>query len=342
MNLQARLNQIRQQANQPSHEGITLDPSQVLTVSYSSLEVFNTCPRKFELYKIHPMEMERDTSPALSLGSAVGVGYARYLELIAENKLDYQEILDDVLLETWRAYYPALEDNVRSLSKAHVIVDRLIETPWVPNGVDDPCDWVLASFDGKPAAELSFAIQLTSDIYYTGYLDGVMYSPSTGLYRPLELKTSSLTNNLEVNFKNSAQGLAYALVIDKLNKVKGKQQYTFDVHYRVAQLHRNKELAYQPTIHDFYFHKTLMDRLEWLLGLRLEVDRIGKYLEVSLFPKRGSSCLSWNRPCPFYGVCSLVNTKHSLQLESEKKEFQFYFELDDLIEEALELVNGGV
>jgi len=315
-----------------SIQGITLDTGKVLTVSYSSLEVFNTCPRKFELYKIHPMEAERDTSPALSLGSAVGVGYARYLELSASNRLGYQEMMDDVLLETWRAYYPALEDNIRSISKAHVIVEALMETPWTPNGTDDPCDWELASFEGKPAAELSFCIQLTDTIYYTGYLDGVMYSPSTGKYRPLELKTSSLTNNLEVNFKNSAQGLAYALIIDKLNN----NQQVFDIHYRVAQLHRTKAEAYRPTIYDFYFHKTLMDRLEWLIGLQMEVKKLGMYLEYNLFPKRGSSCLSWNRPCPFFDVCNLTNNKSPMV--SSIKEYQFYFKLDELVEEALELV----
>jgi len=167
-----------------------------------------------------------------------------------------------------------------------------------------------------------------------------MYSASTGLYRPLELKTSSLSSNLEVNFKNSAQGLAYALVIDQLNagNTGQKRQTTFDVHYRVAQLHRTKAEAYQPTIHDFYFHKTLMDRLEWLLGIQMEVARIKQYMDLDLFPKRGSSCLAWMRPCPFYGVCNLTGNRSSAQAEANTKDFQFYFELDELIQDALELV----
>jgi len=319
-----------------ANPGITINTRETLTVSYSSLELFNTCPRKFELYKIHPMEFERDTSPALSLGSAVGVGYARFLELSAQGRLGYNEVQDDVLLETWRAYYPPLEDNLRSLSKAHVIVEALSTTPWKANGADDPCDWVLASFNGKPAVELSFCIQLTPQMVYTGYLDGVMYSSSTGAYRPLELKTSSLTSNLEVNFHNSSQGLAYALIIDTLS---GGKQQVFDVHYRVAQLHRTKAEAYRPTIHDFFFHKTLMDRLEWLIGLQLEVERIGRYLEVSMFPKRGGSCLSWGRPCPFYGVCNITSGSTD-SIKEEEKEFQFYFKLDDLIADALALVDS--
>jgi len=332
--IQERLDLLSKAPDHIIPTGVSINSKDTVSVSYSSLELFNTCPRKFELYKIHPMEFERDTSPALSLGSAVGVGYARYLELIADNKLPYQAIKDDVLLETWRAYYPPLEDNIRSISKAHVIVEALIENPWVANGEDDPCDWVLASFNGKPAAELSFCIQLTDSLVYTGFLDGVMYSPSTGLYRPLELKTSSLANNLEVNFKNSSQGLAYALIIDTLSPT--KPQRTFDVHYRVAQLHRTKAEAFRPTIHDFYFHKTLVDRLEWLMGLKMEVERLAMYTGAHLFPKRGGSCLSWMRPCPFYGVCNLVDLKS--EPKEEIKDYQFYFKLDDLIEEALELV----
>jgi len=76
--LRDRLNKSKQEKEQPRNAGISIDTAKVLTVSYSSLETLNSCPRKFELYKVHPMEMERDNSPALSLGSAVGVGYARY------------------------------------------------------------------------------------------------------------------------------------------------------------------------------------------------------------------------------------------------------------------------
>jgi len=321
------------QALKPKNLGITIDSAVTMNVSYSSLETLSTCPRKFELNKIHPIQAERDTSAAMSLGSAVGVGYARYLELINDPSLTTKQIDDDVLLETWRAYYPPLEDATRSISKAHVIVQALIAKPFLPNGMDDPLDWELAVFDGKPAVELSFCIQLTDNLVYVGYLDGVMYSPSTDKYRPLELKTTSLYDNLKVNFSNSAQGLAYGLILDSIT---ASPQREFDVHYRVAQLHRTKAEAYRPTIHDFYFKKTLTDRLEWLIGLQMEVDRIGTYMKYNLFPKRGGACLTWGKPCQFYGICGLTNNPPLPQ--AKKTDYQFYFNLQDLIKEALDLV----
>jgi len=187
---------------------VTIDNAKDLVLSYSSLETLNTCPRKFELYKVHPYDAPRDTSPALSQGSAVGNGYAAYLEGKSE---------EEVRFATWLNYYPPLEDNVRTLTKAQVIVQALIDNPMAKEDADDPCDWELAKFNGVASTELSFAIRISPTMVYVGYLDAVLYSPSTGKYRPLELKTSSLASDkLEANFKNSAQGLAYALVLDTL------------------------------------------------------------------------------------------------------------------------------
>jgi len=305
--------------------GVTIDPSKDLVLSYSSLELYHSCPRKFELYKVHPVDAPRDTSPALSQGSAVGHGYAAHLMGQGEEQTRF---------ETWLNYYPPLEDNVRTMAKAQVIVQALIDTPMKPENEDDPLDWELAYFNNQPTTELSFCIRLTENMVYVGYLDAVLYSPSTGRYRPLELKTSSLQEQtLEVNFKNSAQGLAYALVLDT---ILGKPQETFAIQYRVAQVHRTKELQYRPTIHDFYFTKTLVDRLEWLIGLKMEVESIQNSLDLEMFPKRGSSCLAWNRPCQFYGICNLTN-KRSSNVVAEPKDYQFYWDLEELIQQALEL-----
>jgi len=301
-----------------------IDSAKDLVLSYSSLETLHSCPRKFELYKVHPMDAPRETSPALSQGSAVGNGYAAHLMGLGEEQTRFQ---------TWLNYYPPLEDNVRSMTKAQVIVQALIDTPMKKEGTEDPMDWELAYFDGIPTAELSFCIRLNETMVYVGYLDAVLYSPSTGNYRPLELKTSSLPEqNLEVNFSNSAQGLAYALVLDTIT---GAPQETFNIHYRVAQVHRTKELQFRPTIHDFFFTKTLVDRLEWLIGLKMDVERIQTMIDLEVFPKHGSSCLAWQRPCSFYGLCGL--TRKDTPRKEDIKEYQFYWELDTLIEQALAL-----
>jgi len=296
-----------------------------LILSYSSMQTLSTCPRKFELRKIHPMDdIPRDTSAALSNGKAVGVGFATFLET---NNIDL------ALLETWHNYYPPLEDNLRSISLACVTVERLADYCSI-NLMDK---YKLAVFEDKPATELSFGIKLAPNVYYIGYLDAVLEDRDSGVLLPLELKTTSMYNNLIALYKNSAQGISYGLVVDKIN---GTPQPNYDILYLVAQLHRTKADKFRPTIQEFPFRKTMMDRLEWLIGLQLDVQRIQAYMEVEMFPRNGSGCVSFGSLCPFFGVCTLKSqsTPVITDTKPEIKEVQFMFDLQELISDALGLV----
>jgi len=295
-----------------------------LILSYSSLQTLSSCARKFALRKITPMDdIPRDTSAALSNGKAVGSGFATFLET---------GDLDLAMLEAWHHYYPPLEDNIRSISLAAKLVQTLGEhcTKRILT------NWELAYFDGKPAVELSFGIKLAEGVYYIGFLDAVLRHKVTGELKVLELKTTSMANNLTALYKNSSQGISYGLIIDKIS---GDIQPSYEVLYLVAQLHRSKAEKFRPTIHELPFQKSMVDRLEWLIGLQLAVNQIEAYKEVNMFPRNGGSCMSFGLTCPFFGVCTLsaspVNPKEA---EQKTTEVQFMFDLHELIQDALSLV----
>lgn len=316
---------------------ITIDKNKCLTISYSSTGVLTSCPKKFMLYKVAPDGAPpRDESPALSQGKAVGVGYAYWLET---------GDIDLAMLETWRAYYPPLEDNVRSITKAKVIVQKLAQ--------HDMNGWKLAILNGKPAVETSFCIKLADEvlddngsiispsIYFIGFLDAILQHEYTKQLLPLELKTTTLTANIKENFMNSAQGNGYGLILDKIREQRGeKVGLNYDIQYLVAQCHKAKADQYNPTILPYKFTKTIIDRLEWLIDLKLNQQRIQSYMDMGMFPRNGSSCLSWNKLCAFSGICNLTNQSPYLWNQNRPEDlatFDFSYDISELIADAIKL-----
>jgi len=327
-------------------EGIQLNLNTVITVSYSSLGLLSACPRKFSLYKVYPDGVyKRDESPALSQGKAVGLGYARWLECILNPSCINP--LEEALLETWRGYYPPLEDNVRSMTKAAVIVQKLAEAT-----EDSMYGWQLAKINGKPCVETSFCIRLTKPTattpatYFVGFLDAILEHVDTYALLPLELKTSSLTAHLRENFLNSTQGNGYGIILDTVRKLRGEPVgINYDIQYLVAQVHRTKAEAYNPTIHSFTFTKTILDRLEWLMDLKMSQQRLQAYIDVHMFPRNGSNCLSWNRLCAYSGICNLTSIQEPrweqlADAPPDIVEYDFYFDLQELITDAVALASS--
>ena len=319
---------------------ITLDRNACLTTSYSSFGMLGSCPRKYAKYKIYPdNELYRDESAALSQGRAVGHGYACWLE--TGNK-------DLAMLETWRHFYPPLIDNVRDITKACIIVQKLAEF--------DMQGWQLAVLNGKPCTETSFAIKLSDEvlyedgsirypaIYFVGFLDAILQHSRSFDLLPLELKTTTLTANIRENFMNSSQGNGYGLVLDKIAAMIGRPVgLNYDIQYMVAQAHRAVADQYNPTIHfgnKFRFTKTISDRLEWLIDLKLTQGRILNYLDMDMFPRNGSSCLNYNKLCPFSGVCNLTNTQPPAWEQGRDPDlvtYDFYFDVEELIQDATQI-----
>lgn len=266
---------------------------------------------------------EREESATFSFGHAWGKGVVHYL-LTGD--------LDASIYEAWLEYWPILEDDKKQQT---ILINALrVAKPKLDTYRQD---YEIAEFQGKPAIELSFRLDINERFYYVGYIDGVMRHKREAYYAVLENKHSGAwVNDIEPLYRNSGQGLGYSIVLDKIaNQYLGQ----YSIHHFVAQFKRD---LYDPTIHTLQFKKNLLDRLKWFTTLGIDVDRLTQMINLNFFPMRGSSCMAWNRPCQFFGMCQLqVNDRPKTDTDVEDtNEYQFTYTLDEIVKDHLERVYG--
>ena len=282
----------------------------MIRLSHSTISLFNSCERKFQHRKVLSSPTEYDPSAALINGSAVDAGYAKFLETRS---------VDRALIETWLSYYPVIEDNVRSITKACLAVEQLIDLT--------PSNWALASLKDKPATQLSFRINCNKDYYYVGYVDALCVDNVTGELIPVEVKTTSMYGDIEGLYKNSTQALVYSLIIAAhVGKIPEELVYN----YMVAVMPRAKGKV--PTAEMVTYYKTKQDVLEWLITLKLDMERMDNLKELGFYPKR-DSCNAWGRQCEFMGVCDI--TTNAVEQPVDENVYDYVFDLEDLIAEVV-------
>lgn len=262
------------------------------SLSYSSLETFNSCPRKYQLHKFYEdADQLRSSSVDMAFGHAVGTGIQSLLAGLSVN----QSLLQAMLAWSMPNLAAAKHTTKKSLLTALDLVTNFAANEL--QGIIE--DWTLFIVDGKPCNELGFSLGLPDDYVFVGYLDVVLQNRDTKELAVLELKTTGSYNVDEASYKNSAQTTGYALALDVLC--------------------RNLNLP--PTIHVFYIvassatslfttftaAKSKLDRAELLNDLVTQVQLIKFYHDSygEVFPKRGSSCMNFNRRCEYYGNCHL-------------------------------------
>lgn len=288
-------------------------PIQAMRLSHSTISLLNTCERKLQIEKLLHNDNEREHTAHTVFGSAFGIGVAEYFI--------YQD-REQALYKLWLAYHPILELEgkktvvkcINALECAFDFIDTMLE------------EYELVHFNGKPAAELSFCITINEDYYFVGYIDVVLKHRYTGKYVVLDVKTTGLElHDLSPLYKNSAQLIGYSIVLDA---IVGEDQAEYDVMYLVEQMGRE----YAPVTKTLSYPKTVLDRLQWFISLGLDVERLTRMKELNIYPRRGDSCLRFNKPCFHFGVCDL----HSLDMPKEDKEdlieYDFYYDIDTLIE----------
>ena len=292
-----------------------------IRLSHSSLQVLNTCERKFQLDKLLVTEVERDENEHTVFGKAFGAGIAEYA---------VTQDADIALYKAWLAYYPELESAKKSqvhcfaaLTNAFVKMDSILD------------DHEMVYFNGKPAVELSFRLNITADYYFVGHIDFILKNRWTGLHVVVDAKsTGLLIHDLDPLYKNSGQTIGYSIALDK---IVGEQQSSYSVGYLVAQLGKDAH-EYGSTIHALFYEKTLMDRLNWFISLGIDVKRLELMASLNSYPLRGDSCLTFMRPCKYFGVCGLKGADILKTQEADPIVYDFVYELDDLIEEHIQRI----
>lgn len=300
-------------------------------LSHSTLEVFHRCERLYQLRRllVAPDDALADDDSGkehLSFGHAFGAGVQTYLLTQDRNQMLYQ---------AWLAYWPEVETDKKNvprvlalLLKAVPILDSLLLDYEVENLSD---------------VERGFMLAIEDSYYYVGYIDAVLRNRFTGRYYVLECKTTGLMlENLEPLYANSGQALGYSIALDRMAN---QSLDDFGVIYLVGQLMRTHT---EDRIKQLSFHKSMKDRLNWFLSLAMDVKHLQLCADLNVYPKRGESCLKFNKPCPEFGTCGLTALdypkKESAEERAAREERERdlpVFVLQDLIAEHVAKAKGN-
>lgn len=288
-------------------------PHGSVRLSHSTMSLINSCERKFQLEKLLLTSSERDASADTVFGSAYGVGIQHYF--VTQNR-------EDSLYKTWLAYEPQLETDKKNQAKCINAVERSFDA--IDNLLEE---YEVAYYDGKAASELSFCLLTGMPYYFVGYIDLVLKNKFTDKYLVVDVKTTGLElENLDPIYKNSAQLIGYSIVVDA---IAGEELAEYDVMYFVCQTGR----GYTPKIRNLVYAKTLLDRLNWFLSLGMDMQRLEVMKELNIYPMRGESCLKYNRPCKYFGVCQMHSLDIAKPYEEDTNEYQFVYDLQSLIDD---------
>jgi PD-(D/E)XK nuclease superfamily len=298
------------------------------TMSYSGLQTLLSCEKKYELSRLIPADTteDNDENGHLDFGTIVGNGIQ---ELLIHGDMD------KALFQAFLTWPDNLESD-RGLKSAKTFWHAVQAIEKFTELMYGPLDgYELAVFNGKPAVELGFRIDLGSGFVYRGKLDALLIHKVTREFLPLECKTTGWNVVHEAQYANSAQAIGYGIVIDAVAVGMAVEYNSYDVIYPVYKTKAQEWTA-------FRFPKSNTSRAKWLETLILDVMHIQQYAEWKLFPMRGGSCFSYNKPCRFFSTCTmatnlLVSDPKYIKVRYDKKEdYPLEFTFEELVQAQLD------
>jgi hypothetical protein len=296
-------------------------PKHPYRLSESTLGILYACDRKFQLERLleEAYPLVEEESAALIRGKAFGVGVQTYI--LTGN-------MDLAIYKAWLEYFPEVEST-------YITMTRTLNNLWCAQENLDKIrrEYEVAVFEGKPAVEMSFRLDIDGKWFYVGYIDLVLRHIQTGIYVVLEVKTTAYKLvDLKPVYKNSGQALGYSIVLDK---VAGEAQSKYGVLYLVCR-DKSSVSDWVPDVYLFPFTKTLVDRYNWFISLGLDVEHLNRMEELDVFPMRGHSCVRFNRTCQHFGTCSIKSADVKRVPVEDDTEYQFRYRLNDIIQDHLE------
>jgi len=268
----------------------------VLTVSHSSMSVWQSCKRKFELRKLYKHGAFRSEFP-MDIGKVMHLAYQHWL---VHKDIDSALF---VLLQKYPTEYAEFWDtkDYRSLEAVAVTMEAIFAS-------QDMIEWELATIMDKhgqerPCVEVEFEIILDGfdilgrKIIYVGYIDAVLFNVLTGAYKCVDLK-SNRAQSLErdANYRYDGQQLPYGFV---LNHIVHGVLNTFQVTYLDAYID-----ILEPRVKTFSYDKTKQDVEEWFTAFCFQLLEIKRYAELGWFPRKQTGCLEYGKPCQFLMPCA--------------------------------------
>ena len=284
-------------------------------LSYSSLGLFHTCPRKWQLsrfYKREPGDMHT------AFGHAVG-------EAIAS--IAAGEALNAVIFRMFLSFEADLLEPHKSKKSFALAVEAAASFKMLWDE-QLSMEWEVLFIDGKPAAELGLRVQIGS-YTYRGFVDLVLRNKYTGEIAILENKTTGAKSAVEAMYGNSNQSLGYAVILDKI--VPDLSSYLV--------LH-TVYTSFNGQWNVFPVHKSMVERANWLRDLIYTVRTLEMYQEDDNFPLEGSGCVSYGKQCGFYGVCNAPTEELvpviPVYTEEDDSKYHYSFTIEELLEQQME------
>ena len=262
-------------------------------LSHSAIQLFRSCPRKFELDRLYGSLKKDENTIHTAYGSALGAGIQSLLETHS---------IDQASLTAFRNWSIGLDEvNVKAYKSFPQVINalKIFHRDFLPEFQDWELAYITVDSKGnpKPAAELSFSIDLPLGYHYRGFLDAVLKHKKTGKYRVLEIKTTGSRFVDEANYANSFQGVGYSVVLDRI-ATEGYSDY--EVLYLVYK-------TFNQTYETYPFLKLQSHRINWLTDLILVVEQIELYKRSRRFSTNGDSCKAFGRLCRFFEECNYSN-----------------------------------
>ena len=304
--------------------------------SYSTGETLQTCERKFSRKKL---ELNNDFDQSIiTLAGNIDFAFGRAIETGVQSALlghpKYKVFFD--MFMAWDVALMAQHPKQgvdKTFAHACIAIDEFM---YIMSTVF--AGWEVAMFNGKPAIELAMCIDLENGYYYVGHADIILWNPMLRRYKVLEIKTTGYKVIHEAMYKNSNQSTGYSIFVDSVASDL-EAASTFEVYYLVFPTSIGHWKLYE-------FTKSRSARAEWINGLLFDIQRINLSRQTGIWPKRGSSCFDFYRPCEYFDRCDLdpehFNSTGTFaevgEEEIEKHEFDFKFKLSDIIKLQEELI----
>lgn len=302
----------------------------VVNLSYSRLSTFYTCPRKFQLSEL---EGRKSFSPSVhtAFGHAYGAGVQTFLQYAPQSleNLEGVQLAEEravvATVAAWDMYSLWQEDpkRIKTLWEAIAAVRRFCKQE-AHTLLEE---WELAYLpSGKPMIELMFYVDCGA-YSYQGHIDAVLRHRETRELCILELKTGSRAA-AQADWANSSQTLGYNVILQALG-VTSAEQAAYHVKYLCYDAN-GRELSLME------FSKSAVERVEWIVGLLMDIQQMELYKEHGVWPKRGSSCRNWNRNCEHFLTCDLSMQAVTPELSSYEsmklEDVDFVITLEKLLE----------
>jgi len=285
-------------------------PLDVLEISHSTLNTYQSCPRKLEFSKFYGYNVYGESlasSGGLAIHEAVGV----YLATKSKQKAIFKLLTDyPIHLCTNPLWDWSLESTYAALLSIISFLDSKPELE-------------LATIQGKPAIEVPFLINIDHGladflrVVYRGYIDFVFFDRIHNNYFVIDLKNSARKiKDFTPVFQYDNQCVPYGLV---LQRALDKQINSLQVNYLIQPVSLTPK---QPQWLEF--EKTKLDIEEWAQDLLMDLNNIKIYYQTQWFPRRSNGCFAYNRQCKFYNLCGArnIHTIKTMLLGMQKPEIR--------------------